>query len=210
MAATTAAHSSFDHFDHREMAVASVYAEAIYRLAEEKGSEEALLQELESVAEYLDTDAGAAAFFSSPLVDAKTRARLLEKAFRGRASELLTDSLRIVQRKGRLELLPVIVAAYRACHDQRRSVVDARVTSAVALSDAQRAALSAAIEAGLAKRPRLLERVDPEILGGLVIEVGGCKLDDSVAAQLRKLEMEFLERASGEIVRARGGEGSEN
>jgi len=128
MAAMAAAHSSFDHFDHREMAVASVYAEAIYRLAEEKGSEEALLQELESVAEYLDSDAGAAAFFSSPLVDAKTRARLLEKAFRGRASELLTDSLRIVQRKGRLELLPVIVAAYRACHDQRRDVVDARVT----------------------------------------------------------------------------------
>ena len=90
------ANTVFEHFDHRQMGIAAVYAEALYRLAAENGSEDALLGELASVAEYLRSDAGAAAFFSSPLVDAKTRARVLEKAFRGRASELLADALQVV------------------------------------------------------------------------------------------------------------------
>jgi len=211
MSATTAAtaNTAFEHFDHRDIGVAAVYAEAIYRLAEETGGQDAVLGELESVTEYLRSDDAAAAFFSSPLVDAKTRARVLEKAFRGRASELLSNALQVVQRKGRLDLVPAIASAFRARHDERRNIVDARVTSAVALSAEQQAALSTAIEEGLAKKPRLLLEVRPEILGGLVIEVDGRKLDSSVASRLRKLEGELRERASAEIMRARAGEGGQ-
>ena len=190
-------------FDDSQLAVASVYAEALLDLAQERNAVDALSDELQSIAAMLERDPATSALFSSPLVDARARAAALERIFRGNASELLADSLQVIQRKGRLELLPAIAQSYRALRDQRQGVVDAVVTTAVPLSTELRDRLSAELAKALAKTPRLAEVVEPGILGGVVIEVDGKKFDSSVSSQLRRLEANLLERATNEIVRGR-------
>ena len=190
-------------FDDSQLAVASVYAEALLDMAQERGAVDELSAELQSIAAMFDRDPATAALFSSPMVDARARAAALERIFRGNASELLADSLQVIQRKGRLELLPAIAEAYRALRDQRQGVVDALVTSAVPLSAELRDRLTRELAQALAKQPRLAEIVEPAILGGVVIEVDGKKFDSSVSSQLRRLEANLLERATNEIVRGR-------
>ncbi len=190
-------------FDDSQLAVASVYAEALLDLAQERNAVDALSDELQSIAAMLERDPATAALFASPLVDARARAAALERIFRGNASELLADSLQVIQRKGRLELLPAIAQSYRALRDQRQGVVDAVVTTAVPLSTELRDRLAAELAKALAKTPRLAEVVEPGILGGVVIEVDGKKFDSSVSSQLRRLEANLLERATNEIVRGR-------
>jgi len=185
--------------DSREAGVAAVYARAMLELAAAQGQEDELLAELHDLSRTVEDDAELATFLASPLVSGEARAEVLEKVFRRRASDLLVDSLEVINRKGRLGLLPAIAAAYRGEYRELRGLVDVRVTTAVPLNEAQRASLSRAAARFTGKQPQLIERVDPTILGGLVVEVAGEKVDSSLATQLRDVGTALAQRAAQEL-----------
>jgi F-type H+-transporting ATPase subunit delta len=196
--------------DSRDAGVARVYARAMLDLAAAQGQEDELLGELTDLGSAIAADPELAAFLGSPLVSGAARAEVLEKVFRRRASDLLVDSLEVINSKGRLGLLPAIVEAYRGEYRELRGLVDARVITAVPLSKEQRASLAAAVAKLTGKKPELIERVDPSILGGLVVEVAGEKIDGSLSARLRDVAMHLAQRAALELHRgARLVEGAE-
>jgi F-type H+-transporting ATPase subunit delta len=182
-------------------AVAAVYAEAMLGLAARRGEAEGLRAELDELARLAARDPRFAAFLASPLIDPERRAESLERMLRGTASDLLVDALQVINRKGRIGLLPAIAAAYAARHDALSGVVEVRVSSAVPLADAQRERLRAAVQARTGREPRLVETVEPELLGGLVVRIGDRKADATIATRLRTLAEALLARASREIVR---------
>lgn len=188
-------------FSDKSMAVASVYADAMLELADRRGEAEALRDELDEIARLAEIDRRFAAFLANPLIDEDRRAESLERMFRGKASDLAVDSLQVINRKGRIGLVPMIAAAYAARHDARRGVVEVQVASAVPLDGGQRERLRAAVRAATGSEPRLVERVDPELLGGLVVRIGDRKADSSIATRLRTLSEALLARASREILR---------
>src|ERR1700676_4797555 len=173
----------------RETGVARVYARAMLDL----------LAELQDLGRAIENDAELATFLASPLVSSEARAEVLEKVFRRRASDLLVDSLEVINQHGRLGLLRATPAAYRDEYRDLRGMVDVRVTTAVPLSEAQHASLSKAVAKFTGKQPQLIERVDPSILGGLVVEVAGEKIDSSLATQLHDVGTELAQRAAQEL-----------
>lgn len=183
-----------------ELGVGRLYAEAILNLAEEAGQGDSLLQELNELAAYVDRSPELSRFFSSPLVDEDARVRVIEEAFRGKASDLLVDALQVINRKARLGSFRGIVEAYRALYQERRGIVDVHVKSAVPLSEALRARLTAALASVTGKTPMLIEKVDPSLLGGLVVEIDdGRKFNGSLAYRLHDLSEVLSQRASLEI-----------
>ena len=74
------------------------------------------------------------------------------------------------------------------------------MTSAVALSEALREALRLAAAERTNRQPILVERVDPELLGGLVVAIGDEKIDCSVSTELEKMEVALRDRASRELL----------
>jgi len=185
--------------DERAIAVAGVYARSLLVLAGESGAEAAIGEELDGLAALGDSKPAFARFLADPLVEAETRGAGLEKMLRGRASDVLLDCLQVMNRKGRLALLPALAAAYRQELDRLRHEVDVEITTAVPLGDAQRRALSSAVERYAGLKPRLRATVDASILGGMVVRVGDRKIDGSVARDLGKLGDRLLERASREV-----------
>ena len=185
--------------DVRDLPVGHLYAAALLDLAEERQQGDATYEELQELVRAIDASPDFAHFLASPLVDAKLRAALLEKHLRGRASDLLVDALQVINRKGRLGLLPEIAEAYRRELRRRRGLVDAHVTSAVPLSPALRARLTESLRRFSGREPFLIEKVDPHLLGGTVVEIGGQKIDTSVATRLREMGGAMRERASREI-----------
>ncbi|HXO20715.1 MAG TPA: ATP synthase F1 subunit delta [Thermoanaerobaculia bacterium] len=185
----------------KEMAVAGVYSRAILALAEEKGLADQVLEELDGLARLVEEDADLATFLESPLVDAKARAQALERSLRGRVSDLLVDALQVVNRKERLLLLPAIAAAYRQEFRQLRGLVDVRIKTAVPLGEPLRRELEAAVNRYTGRKAFLVESVDPQLLGGMVIQIGDEKIDASVASHLKDMNDALLRRASQEIVR---------
>jgi len=187
----------------RELSIAHIYSKAMLDLAEEQGAADSLLEELQGLVEYLGLNPDLERFLASPLVDDKDRGAVLEKSFRGKTSDLLLDSLQVVNRKGRLSLLRAIVEGYRAEHRKLRGMVEAHVRTAVPLSDALRARVRESVARHVGRQPILLEKVDPALIGGIVIEVGDEKIDGSVFHKLRELGKALELRASQEIVRSR-------
>jgi F-type H+-transporting ATPase subunit delta len=185
--------------DDRDLAVGRLYAEAMLGLAEERGQSDALLDELKELVEFLDQNPKVEHFLASQMVDEEGRARVLDDLLRGQASDLLLDSLQVINRKGRLGQLRAIAESYRIALRDLRGWVDVHVRTAVPLDEAQRTRLQDVLAASTGRKPTLFERIDPSLIGGIVVEVAGRKFDASVASRLHDLSEALLARASREI-----------
>lgn len=189
--------------NEKDVAVARVYSRSMLDLAAERGEAGSLLEELSALRGYVETDAAIEHFFTSPLIDDDERRALLEKLLRGHASDLLADSLQVLNQHGRLGLLPTIAETYRLEYQERQGHVDVRVSSAVPLAGDLREELRRAIARFVGREPDLVEEVDPSLIGGMVVRVGDRKIDTSVAKDLRELRARLEERAVEEVLRHR-------
>lgn len=185
--------------DDKTLAVARPYAAALLDLAGEAGVADQVRDELAEIERLLAEDAAFREFLTDPAIDTQERTTSLERMFRGRAHDLVVDTLQVMNRKGRIALVPAMAAGYRAAHDRLAGRVEVRVTSAVELSAEQRRQLTAAIAAGTGLTPSLVEQVDPALLGGLVVVLGDRKADASVATRLRNLSEALRARASRQL-----------
>jgi F-type H+-transporting ATPase subunit delta len=179
----------------------AIYARALLEVAEQQGATDQVLEELSGIADYLGQNAGFAEFLASPLVEADAKSRLLEKAFRGRASDLVVDALQVVNRKDRLDVLPAIAEAFVQQYRSARGIVDVTVKTAVPLTPELRERLIEAASRYTGKRAHLIETVDPALIGGMVVQAGDDKIDASVASRLKALSATLLRRGAAEIHR---------
>lgn len=187
----------------QELSIARVYSRSMLQLAEERGEGDSLLEELKELVDYLDRSPELESFLKSPLVEDEDRAGFLERVLRGKASDLLVDSLQVVNRKGRLGLLRAIAETYRMEHRDLRGMVDTYVRTVVPLTPALRERVRAAIARHTGKTPVLIEKIDPSLIAGIVVQVGDEKIDESLSRRLRELAAILDNRATQEILRAR-------
>jgi F-type H+-transporting ATPase subunit delta len=174
--------------------LAKVYAEGLLAAARQKNSVEETGEDLSRfVSEVLNNAPDIQKFLSSPVVGKKAKIAALEAALPGRVSDLLRGLLTVLARNSRLGLLRGVEAAYRRLLDDRAGIVVVKVTSAVDLSHQQQEALTNTLSKKLKQKPVLAIRVDPDLLGGLVVQVGDRVFDTSVRTRLQTLRSRLLE-----------------
>ncbi len=189
--------------DEKQIAVAQVYGRAMHDLALSMNQADALAEELGELAAHVESDADLDTFFASPLVDAGERAGSLERMFRGKTSDLLLDSLQVINRKERLGLLGAIAEAYRLRHQEHLGRVDVHVSTAVALGPAMRGRLESVLREYSGRQPHLIEQVDPSLIGGIVLKIDDQKIDASVIHEIGRLRRALRARSEQEIHRSR-------
>lgn len=185
--------------DERELAVGRVYARSLLALARERGEQREIGEELRQLLELLTASPELERFARDPLVDTESRERALEKALRGRLDDLVLDTLLVMNRKGRLSLFRELVEAYRLELEELEGEIDVLVSTAVPLTDSQRERLTETAARYAGKTPRLIESVEPGLLGGMVVRIGDRKIDSSVKKELSRLSQRLVARASKEI-----------
>jgi F-type H+-transporting ATPase subunit delta len=176
--------------------VADVYAAALFALAREAGTVEAVGQELAELARLTEQNATFAAFTASVAIDTGHRAASLERMFRGRLSDMVLNTLLVMNRHGRVGLLHALRRAYELRMEEARGQVEVLVTSAVALDPAQRSEVTRLAAALSGKQPVIECRVDPAILGGLILQIGDHRLDNSVRRHLLVARQRLWERTA--------------
>jgi F-type H+-transporting ATPase subunit delta len=183
----------------RAARIARVYADALLGVAGKDGRAQALGDELDAlVSGVLDKHPTVAAFLASPAVTRKRREPILEKALGG-VSPTLKQFLGVLNQNNRLDLLRDVAAAYRDLLDRQSGRVRVTVRSAVPLDDGQRDGLKQSLAASLRKEPVLVERVDPDLLGGMVVQVGDKVYDSSVRSRLAALRSQLLTRGTNVV-----------
>jgi len=178
--------------------VARIYARSAFALAEEQDATRSLQDELEELVKQLDREPALERFLSSPLVETGERQQTLDRLFKGKMSEVLLDTLQVMNKKGRSGLVRALEVAYRQEFEDRTGRVTVNVRTAVALTEELRQKLVEATSRFTGREASLIEAVDESLIGGMILRVGDQKVDSSVAKELRQLETQFLERASRE------------
>lgn len=177
----------------RGAAVARRYAKALRALAAAESRLEPVADELATFERLLAGEAALRDALTQPWVNAATkRAIVTAVAERLGLSPLARNFLALVAQRRRLDLLPDILAAYRALVDEAAGRVRARVRSAVPLSEAQRAAIRERLGRRLGRTVVIETEVDPALLGGFVAEVGSRLLDASLTGRLRALREQLI------------------
>jgi F-type H+-transporting ATPase subunit delta len=118
---------------------------------------------------------------------AKKRAVVTALWAPGQPSELLLRLLDLLVPRDRVELLPLIAQAYGRLWNAQRGVVEAEAVSARELDEADARGVSAAASRATGKQVELKRRVDPSLMGGLLLRMEGRIYDGSVRARLRAL-----------------------
>jgi F-type H+-transporting ATPase subunit delta len=133
------------------------------------------------------------------MTSASDKDRVLIDAFQGRALPTVVNFLRVLNRHGRLAALGPTTRAARAAWDRRKNRRPVTVRSAIALGEAQVAALRQRLHAMLQATPILRLVVDPALIGGLVVQVGDEVYDSSVRNDLAQLRHRLIEGKLHEI-----------
>jgi F-type H+-transporting ATPase subunit delta len=180
--------------------IAAVYAEALLGVGQGAGRVEELLGELEAmVDEVLQAFPNFDAVLGSALVSHEEKLGLIDRVFSGKLSTEMLNFLKVLSRHGRLDLLRPILREARRQYQRLQGRYPVEVLTAVPLDPALADQLLAALRAKLPGQPVLEVRVDPSIIGGLVVRTGDTVYDASVASQLDALRKQIVDRSAHEI-----------
>jgi ATP synthase F1 delta subunit len=165
---------------------AHVYAEALFEVAKDRGKLDAIRDQLVQFADALDTGRELRVFFFSPYFSSAEKAEGLERAIDGADPELV-NFLELLIEKHRTAEVFRVRRHFEDLWKRENRRIDVTVTSATELDPAVVARIGEEIERQTDREVDLASRVDAEILGGVVLQVGNMVLDASIRSRLEKL-----------------------
>jgi F-type H+-transporting ATPase subunit delta len=172
--------------------VAKRYVRALFGLAVEKQSLDAVESDLEQIGLLLESSAEFRSFLSNPLIGDPERLAVVRELFENKVQPITFQFLHLLSDKKRLDTLPDVVQIFKKMLLQRRQIVEGELISAVELESAQEAAIRKQMETMIGKQVKLTRRIDPGILGGFVLRFEDVVIDNSVRNQLIKLREKLI------------------
>ncbi len=179
----------------QQLHVADVYARALFDLARAAGETNEVRAQLEALAQS-ESNADFALFMQSDALPTEKRAAGLERMFRGRLNDSVLNTLLVMSQHGRHGLIGALRRAYELCQERNAGEVEVTVTSAVALADAQKQTVAQAAGEISGRKPLIDFVVDADLLGGLVMQIGDTRYDNSVRRHLHEARQRLGERGA--------------
>jgi ATP synthase F1 delta subunit len=169
-----------------EEQVAAVYARALFDAAKEAGVVEPVRRELGDFVAALAASASLRDVLADPQIDSAAKRRVLAEITR-EGQPLVANTLQLLLERGRFAILDELHQAYDGLAAVEARIVEVEVTSAMELTPETRKKIAARDAEATGREVELAERVDPGIVGGLVLRVGDVIVDGSVQARIRQL-----------------------
>ena len=172
--------------------IAQVYARALFEVADEQDKLDTVKQQLDEFAGALHDNREMAVFFFSPYFTAQEKKDGLHKAVEG-ADPAVMNFLEVLIERHRMPVIFRIRTDFEALYDKSKKLMPVLVTSAVELDPETIASLGKRIGEQTGNEIELSSKVDPEILGGIVLRVGNFIMDASIRTRLEQLRREVAQ-----------------
>jgi F-type H+-transporting ATPase subunit delta len=193
-------------FDIDVLRIARVYAAALLKVAQKQNVVDLIQEHFDQL--FGTTPGGREPtsirqLMTSGAIPRSRREQVLKDAFQGRVHDLFLDFLLVLNRHDRLDIIRAVGAEYRELRDALYNRVRFQVRSAVPLADDQKQRIADRAREHFHMEPVLVEIVDPNLIGGLQIQIGDRLLDMSLKTRLDQIRQQLLARSSHEIQRGR-------
>ncbi len=171
-------------------AYAKRYAQAIFEIALEKDELDRWKSDLGKIASVVG-DAAFLALLGSPKLHFDDKSRLLSERLKG-VNPLALNLVHLLVARGRLYMIGDIVDEYQLLLDNYRGIERAEAITAVPLGDEDKLKLTEYLGAVVDKKVSLRSEVDPSLIGGIAVRIGGKLLDGSTRSRLAALKRELI------------------
>jgi F-type H+-transporting ATPase subunit delta len=167
-----------------------LYARALFEAAQEQGRIDAVHRDLGEFAAAVEASPELAAFLTNPQVESAAKVGILGELSEG-ADDLVHNFLRLIAGKGRAGQIPGIRDEFQALVDRAQGRVAVELTTAFELSDDEAASIVSQIEQSSGRKVEATRKVDPELVGGMILQAGSLRVDASVRGRLQRLRHEL-------------------
>ena len=170
------------------------YAQALFELANEEGSLDAVAADVSGLVTLVGESADLSRLVRSPIYSREQQAAAMAEILETAGAGALTKKfVGLVAENRRLFMLPAIGKAFAGLIAKHRGEISAEVKAAHALTEAQIADLKATLKAAYGKEPQIAVTVDPSLIAGLVVKVGSKMIDSSLKTKLANLKTALTE-----------------
>ena len=168
------------------------YAKAVMDFAMAQKAEKALQQDFDLLLEQLASSSELADFLSNPVLDSQKKVAALQAIF-PKTSQAFQKTLALLADNQRIELLPQVASEYLDQYDMLQGIQKVKVTTAAPLSANLEKEVMAVAQKMTDQKVVLQNEINPEIIGGFILQLGDHQYDASVAQQLQRIKQELIE-----------------
>ena len=172
--------------------LAKKYAAAMFELAQEENKLSQSDEQLTQIGSLFNECVGLKAFMDNPQVAIQAKKELMKKILPDDFDQSVVNFMLLLVDKHRITLLTEIITSFHALSNEAQGIQLAYVRTAVALTNDQKAALAKKLENVTEKRIQLRERIDPSLIGGIVIKIGDRLIDGSVVGQIKSIKKQLM------------------
>jgi len=166
------------------------YARALFDAAKERNRLDAARDDLAEFVEAARSVPELRNLLLNPELDPRAKSAALKEILEG-ADELVRNFIRLLVVKGRAGQLDEIAAEFERLVAREQGRIEVELTTAVELSDAEAKSIVGQIEKAAGREVEATRTVDPDLIGGLVLQVGSMRVDASVRGRLQRLRQEL-------------------
>jgi ATP synthase F1 delta subunit len=175
--------------------LAQVYSRALFEVAREEGKLDEIREQLGEFADAVDANRDLAVFFFSPYFSTKEKQEALSRALVD-ADEAFANFLALLIENHRMPVIFRVRQQYERLWEEENRTLPVEITSAIELDPATTESLGKTIGERAGRKVKLASRVDPDIIGGIVVRVGNSILDASIRTRLEQLRRHVAQGAS--------------
>jgi len=177
-----------------DLRVASRYVKSLLSLAIEQGAVEQVHNDMDLFTKTVNQSKDFALMLHSPIIKHETKKAILNKIFKGKVHPLTMAIIDILTQKNREPLLPSIAKEFHNAYNEYKGIGKATVTTAVALDAGLRAEIEKIVKNISTKdKVELVEKIDKDMIGGFILDVGDRQIDTSIKNRLKALKVKFSE-----------------
>lgn len=175
-------------FDSDQQQLALLYGKALLGAARSIGKVDQVVEEYKAfVVQCLDQFPKFELALSSPRISLDEKQQMLDRVVGGEMSKTLLNFLKILCRRDRVQHTRAIQRSVEEMRDEELGRLRVQVRSATKLTDPQRAAIGKQLQQKFGKQAVLVEKIEPELLGGIVLRIGDEVFDGSIQGKLQQM-----------------------
>jgi len=169
----------------------SRYAKALIDLSTEQNALEEIRNDVVLMEQVINANSELEAILQNPVIPLNKKASILAGIFGKQVHPITSEYLKLIVSKGRAEVLYDTTKAFIRQYNEIKGIVTAEVTSAVALTEANKAEIVEIVKKNGAKEVIIKEKTDEKLIGGFILKVGDRQFDASISGSLQKLKKEL-------------------
>jgi F-type H+-transporting ATPase subunit delta len=175
--------------------VAYRYAKSLLNLAVEQNVLEPAYNDMKQIAAVCNESRDFVVFLRSPVIKADKKISAINAVFGGKLSPITSGFVNIITTHRRENVLAEIANSFVAQYLAHKNVAKAEVITATPLDATLRSRILDVVKRSEGREVEMVEKVDPDIIGGIVVRVGDRRYDGSIARKLRQLRKDFSHNA---------------